>query len=187
MRKDLILLWECIWMYSNAFECNPMHFNAFPPFDASLQAFCPQGFAQMAFISINWMPKICQKFILWWFLKRFIHANFISGEVHVPKTHSNTQKTLDSETLNNKIRRNHKGETHLHIAAIRADLRRVQQIVAQKKYDIDIKDFAGNDQWMMINNQWSMSAHLIKCRNEKMCIKTKCIKIFIKNIHKKYA
>ncbi|CAG2162955.1 unnamed protein product [Oppiella nova] len=42
-----------------------------------------------------------------------------------------------------RVRRNPKGETALHVAAIKGDLTRVRQIIADNKYDIDITDFAG--------------------------------------------
>ena len=68
----------------------------------------------------------------------------------IDSTH-NTYKTNDILFSTNnalksgvqRVRRNHKGETGLHIAAIKGDLNRVKQIIAENKYPIDCPDFAG--------------------------------------------
>ncbi|XP_054164494.1 ankyrin repeat domain-containing protein 12-like [Oppia nitens] len=57
--------------------------------------------------------------------------------------HETTSKSKYEIKSSQRVRRNPKGETDLHIAAIKGDLSRVQQIIADNKYHIDITDFAG--------------------------------------------
>lgn len=48
-----------------------------------------------------------------------------------------------SKTDSAVIRRNHKGETPLHVACIKGNLAKVKQIIAQGKQNLNLTDFAG--------------------------------------------